>query len=64
MTAEISDAVRPVLPGHLRRPFYRDRRLLTGLCRSAVEATHTFDQAGLGRDDLRVGDGSGSPAVR
>jgi hypothetical protein len=39
----------------LRRPFYRDRKLLTGLCRSAVEATHTFYRVGLGRDDLRVG---------
>ena len=44
-----------VLPKHLRRPFYRDRKLLTGLCRSAVEATHAFYRAGLGRDDLRVG---------
>jgi len=44
-----------VLPKHLRRPFYRDRKLLTGLCRSAVEATHTFYRTGLGRDDLRVG---------
>jgi len=44
-----------VLPKHLRRPFYRDRKLLTGLCRSAVEATHDFYRAGLGRDDLRVG---------
>ncbi len=44
-----------VLPKHLRRPFYSDRKLLTGLCRSAVEATHYFYRAGLGRDDLRVG---------
>jgi hypothetical protein len=44
-----------VLPKHLRRPFYHDRKLLTGLCRSAVEATHEFYRAGLGRDDLRVG---------
>ncbi len=44
-----------VLPKHLRRPFYRDRRLLTGLCRSAAAATHDFYRAGLGRDDLRVG---------
>ncbi len=44
-----------VLPRHLRRPFYRDRRMLTGLCRSAVEATHAFYRTGLGRDDLRVG---------
>jgi len=44
-----------VLPRHLLRPFYRDRKLLTGLCRSAVEATHMFYQAGLGRDDLKVG---------
>jgi hypothetical protein len=44
-----------VLPRHLRRPFYRDRKLLTGLCRAAVEATHDFYRAGLGRDDLRVG---------
>ena len=42
-------------PDSLRRPFYRDRKLLTGLCRSAVEATHAFYRAGLGRDDLRVG---------
>jgi len=38
-----------VLPRHLRCPFYRDRKLLTGLCRSAVEAAHTFYQAGLSR---------------
>jgi len=44
-----------VLPRHLRRPFYRDRKLLTGLCRSVVEVTHKFYQTGLGRDDLRVG---------
>jgi hypothetical protein len=44
-----------VLPRHLRRPFYRDRKLLTGLCRSSVEATHAFYRASLGRDDLRVG---------
>jgi ribosomal protein S27E len=44
-----------VLPKHLRRPFYVDRKLLTGLCRSAVEATHDFYRAGLDRDDLRVG---------
>ena len=44
-----------VLPKHLRRPFYRDRKLLTGLCRSAVKATHAFYRAGLGRNDLRVG---------
>jgi hypothetical protein len=44
-----------VLPKHLRRPFYRDRKLLTGLCRAAVEATHTFYRTGRGRDDLRVG---------
>jgi hypothetical protein len=35
-----------VLPKHLRRPFYRDRRLLTGLCRAAVEATRDFYRAG------------------
>ena len=29
-----------VLPKHLRRPFYRDRKLLTGLCRSAVVAQY------------------------
>ncbi len=44
-----------VLPKHLRRPYYRDRELLTGLCRSAVGATHAFYRSGLGRDDLRVG---------
>jgi hypothetical protein len=44
-----------VLPKNLRRPFYRDGKLLTGLCRSAVEATHAFYRSGLGRDDLRVG---------
>ena len=44
-----------VLPKHLRRPFYRDRKLLTGLCRSAVESTHAFYRTGLGREDLRVG---------
>lgn len=44
-----------VLPKHLRRPFYRDRKLLTGLCRAAVESTHDFYRSGLGRDDLRVG---------
>jgi len=44
-----------VLPKHLRRPFYKDRKLLTGLCRSAVKATHAFYRAGLGHDDLRVG---------
>lgn len=44
-----------VLPKHLRRPFYYDRNMLTGLCRAAVEATHAFYRAGLGQDDLRVG---------
>jgi len=44
-----------VLPKHLRRPFYHDRKLLTGLCRSAVEATTEFYRSGLGQDDLRVG---------
>jgi hypothetical protein len=39
----------------LRRPFYHDRKLRTGLCCSDVEATHEFYRAGLGRDDLRVG---------
>ena len=29
--------------------------MLTGLCRSAVESTHAFYRAGLGRDDLSVG---------
>ena len=44
-----------VLPKHLRRPFYSDRKLLTGLCRSAVVATHEFYRTGLGQNDLRVG---------
>ncbi len=38
----------------LRRPFYRDSKLLTGLCRSAVEATHAYCRAGLGRGDLKT----------
>jgi len=37
-------------PDSLRRPFYCDRRLLTDLCRSAVEATHAFYRAGLGTE--------------
>ncbi len=44
-----------VPPKNLRRPFYRDRKLLTGLCRSAVESTHAFYRTGLGQEDLRVG---------
>jgi hypothetical protein len=44
-----------VLPKHLRRPFYHDRHMLTGLCRAAVEATHDFYRSGLGLDDLKVG---------
>ena len=39
----------------MRRPFARDRKLPTGLCRSAVEATHACYRAGLGRNELPVG---------
>jgi hypothetical protein len=48
-----------VLPKHLRRPFYRDRKLLAGLCRAAEESTHAFYRAGLGQDNLRVRCGAG-----